>query len=563
MTKWRRQILRELGAGGNVALLTDVTVTVFDAGTSDESTIYSDDGVTPKSNPFTVPASGVAEFWAADGLYDVQIESDSLGTTTLESEAVGLVDDQVVSAKIDDGAVTSPKLAAGAVGTTALASSAVTTAKLADANVTRGKLDSSLSRIVEPIYGAYNIQAGLQRWRRSLGMARKNSAGTGSGGIDVVILGDSIAEGGVCTNYRTDAWPHLLKLMLRAWLNPSGVTGGYGFAPLVAGTTSANWSAVPANGILATAESKFTRGGTGNNGASTRWLTASGAAGTPNHRMYLDFDPAGALGGIDYVELVAAQGAIAGNVVYDITVDQSPLAYVTTASAGITGTVNTNGGSTIFGKHWGRIPGSPLTASSQHTVQLSYNTGTIAYWDGLIGYNGDWDCGCRVHSLGSWGADLNSFMSTTDKLISNVDAWGTGALNTGATNARLFVMDFMTNDIGTDASPTVDVATFKTRYGTLIDRALALTSKPSVLLVIPPCRNNSNALANWPSFVTAIYELADARSHVAVLDLFKVVDEAAYTSTVTDLDWDAADATHYSDTFQQAVAEYVFNCLRA
>lgn len=544
MTKWRRQILRELGAGGNVALLTDVTVTVFDAGTSDESTIYSDDGVTPKSNPFTVPASGVAEFWAADGLYDVQIVSDSLGTTTLEDEAVGLVDDQVVSAKIDDGAVT--------------------TAKLADANVTRPKLESGVSRAIEPVYGAYNIQAGLQRWRRSLGMARKNSAGTGSGGVDVLVIGDSIAEGGVASSYLHDSWVHLLKVKLQAWLNPSGVPGGYGFRPFIAGVGSASWNGgQDANGTLATHESKFTRGGTGSSGASAKSLNSNTAtSGSPNHRAYVSFDPANSKGGITHVELVSAKGTAAGNTVYDITVDQGALAYVTQGSAGITGTIAQNGSPTVYGTHWGKIPGSALTPTSQHTVQLSYATGQLTYWNGLIGYNGDWDCGVRVHNLAAWGA-LISHYNTADNLVANIDNWGTGALNTGATNARLVIFDFITNDVGTGASPTTAVATFKSTYGVLIDRALALTSKPSVLLVIPPCRNNSNSLANYPAHVQAIYEMADERSHVAVLDLWRIADETAYTSVVTDLDWDAADGTHYSDTFQQAVAEYVFNCLRA
>src|SRR5678809_737944 len=49
------------------------TVTVFDAGTSNLSTIYSDNSSTPLANPFTANANGSFEFYAANGRYDVQL----------------------------------------------------------------------------------------------------------------------------------------------------------------------------------------------------------------------------------------------------------------------------------------------------------------------------------------------------------------------------------------------------------------------------------------------------------------------------------------------------------
>lgn len=543
ISKWRSQVLKAI-ANGSVRVLRDATVSVYDAGTEDLATIYADADETAKANPFSAGDTGDVEFWAADGLYDVVIDSAELGETRLDGELIGVADEAVGEAKIEDGAVTTDKLAAAAV--------------------TRPKLVSGLSRMLEPVYGGYNLQAGLQRWRRSLGMVQKTSAGVGKGGVDVVVIGDSIAEGGVATSYLHDSWVHLLKVQLQEWLNPSGVEGGYGFRPFVAGVGSASWpGGQDANGTLAVHESKFSRGGTGSSGASAKSLnTNTATSGSPNHRAYVSFDPANSKGGITHVELVSAKGGAAGNTVYDITPNQSPLAYVTQGSAGITGTIAQNGTPTVYGTHWGKLPPSPLDPADQHTVQLAYATGTLAYWNGLIGYNGDWDCGVRVHNLAAWGSVISHY-NTADNLVANIDNWGTGALNTGATNARLFIFDFITNDVGTSASPATALATFKSTYGVLIDRALALTSKPSVLLVIPPCRSNANSLANWPAFVTAIYELADERSHVAVLDLFKIADESAYSATVTDLDWDAADGTHYSDTFQKAVAEYVFNCLRA
>jgi hypothetical protein len=48
-----------------------VTVTVKDAGTSDNATLFSDDGVTSKTNGFTNDADGEFFFYAQNGRYDI------------------------------------------------------------------------------------------------------------------------------------------------------------------------------------------------------------------------------------------------------------------------------------------------------------------------------------------------------------------------------------------------------------------------------------------------------------------------------------------------------------
>lgn len=55
------------------------TITVYDSGTSNLSTIYSDDGVTQKFNPFTSDSTtGLAFFYAANGLYDVKFSGGGI-----------------------------------------------------------------------------------------------------------------------------------------------------------------------------------------------------------------------------------------------------------------------------------------------------------------------------------------------------------------------------------------------------------------------------------------------------------------------------------------------------
>lgn len=48
------------------------------------ATIYSDDGVTTKTNPITTDANGYFEYFAADGLYDWVISGSGLTTRTIE-----------------------------------------------------------------------------------------------------------------------------------------------------------------------------------------------------------------------------------------------------------------------------------------------------------------------------------------------------------------------------------------------------------------------------------------------------------------------------------------------
>ncbi len=56
------------------------TVTVYDAGTVNLSVLYSDDGITPKANPFAANTNGYWYFYAANGTYTVQLSGGGLGS---------------------------------------------------------------------------------------------------------------------------------------------------------------------------------------------------------------------------------------------------------------------------------------------------------------------------------------------------------------------------------------------------------------------------------------------------------------------------------------------------
>lgn len=86
------------------------TVTVFDAGTSNLSTIASDSGGTPKSNPFVASGAGRWDFWALQGQYDIQFSGSGLTTFTrpalwITTPATGGTGDVVGPSSATDNAI--------------------------------------------------------------------------------------------------------------------------------------------------------------------------------------------------------------------------------------------------------------------------------------------------------------------------------------------------------------------------------------------------------------------------------------------------------------------------
>src|SRR5262245_43988000 len=83
MQHYSSQVLTDLGkpAGG-------ATVTVKLPGTNTNATIYSDDGVTVKSNPFTTNNLGQLDFYAASAKYDITVTGTQITTYTLANQVV-------------------------------------------------------------------------------------------------------------------------------------------------------------------------------------------------------------------------------------------------------------------------------------------------------------------------------------------------------------------------------------------------------------------------------------------------------------------------------------------
>src|SRR5947207_4484295 len=64
------------------------TIAVKIAGTNNNATIYSDDGVTTRSNPFAADSLEHFDFYAASGKYDITITGAQITTYTLPNQVV-------------------------------------------------------------------------------------------------------------------------------------------------------------------------------------------------------------------------------------------------------------------------------------------------------------------------------------------------------------------------------------------------------------------------------------------------------------------------------------------
>jgi len=83
MRHYNGQALLDIAKPGSGA-----TVTVNIAGTLTRATIYSDDGVTVKANPFSTDGAGRYDFYASSGKYDLIISGAGIVSTTVANEVL-------------------------------------------------------------------------------------------------------------------------------------------------------------------------------------------------------------------------------------------------------------------------------------------------------------------------------------------------------------------------------------------------------------------------------------------------------------------------------------------
>lgn len=397
---------------------------------------------------------------------------------------------------------------------------------------------------------SYHVANGLQRWRNGIGNVHKRSDGTGYGGVDVVLIGDSISEGGTAggeinattTEYMTDTFSHQLKVMLQDRFNPKGVQGGYGFIPVMTGPHVGQWVA-DANIFSSTGtwtkdgSSTFGLGGRvwqGNPGSNTAYIRMNGG----------DADAVKKRLNVSSIQWVATQGAILGTARYDVGVGSAP----SIGAGSPTGTINMNGG-TAYGTHFAQITG--LTRTADNYLQIATPSATNGLWlDGVICYDGDYDCGMRLHNLSRWGLNSGAanWQPTTDHIYEAESRFGSN--NGGASNAKLVMLDLITNDCA-----GMTTAQFKANINAWVDGFLGWTSKPAVLIWIPP---NMFDHALWYDYVEVLYQVADEHDNVAILDLNRVLAGDLTSATANSF---GLIGNHFLDPGQRWLAEQMYRTI--
>jgi hypothetical protein len=350
-------------------------------------------------------------------------------------------------------------------------------------------------------------------------------------------------------------WVHLLKVKLQNYLNPAGVLGGFGYVPCRAGNGNPKVSS----------RNLFTKSGSWNADNTSNFQSHSGrlisaSAGSNSAVHQLD----GTLADAEFRrfkvsswELFASRGSSNGSVRWDVGDGSAP----TIGSGYATGTVNTSG-STSHALHWGQLGNSTIDPDADNYFQVAAPSSGNIQFDGACFYKDDFDCGVRVHGLGDWGTNVSSNKNALSNRWVGVQKFfqATPGQAVGAQHGKLLVLSWLTNEVGTGASPSTTTTQFKTNMLSLIDSAVALPSKPCVLISLPAVRANSNARTNWYDHVEVAYQIADERDHVAVIDF-----DSMFGCATRDNGWTAigadSDGVHESYVGHEVTANTLFNVL--
>jgi hypothetical protein len=416
----------------------------------------------------------------------------------------------------------------------------------------------NIQRRLPPVEGGYNLYDGLRNWRQAAAYAKGDRAGTRAGGIDVLVLGDSIFAGSGATFISVDNVINRLRQDLQRRLNATDVAGGYGFIPIVANppTPSFFWATFPGSGNMWL------------NGADADWefhglaSAFTGEAGDSKGICRRHVEVASALSGQTAMWCSQRDFRInhskqASTTAMNATAKQVQVVYLTKTGWGTFQWIH--GGNSATEPRYTSTPPAPPTppantfsetvdcdgaesvgnrsslsdvatsTAATHNVQIDQAEANNRIGiEGIISYVDDYDQGVRVHNLSCGGANSSNWNDAVT--LAGLRKFGTPAgspSGRNSTNAKLVIIEVGTNDNDTGASPTIDVATYKTNLTTLINEIQGWASEPDILLVYPPARNNTNAQNRWRDYILAGQALADAKN-VAVLDLWAQTGYAAH-----------------------------------
>lgn len=442
----------------------------------------------------------------------------------------------------------------------------------------------------EPIEGGYNILEGLREWRLGTVYAKGRRDLAGSGGVDVVVLGDSIFAGAGSNFIYVDGVMNRLRQSLQRRFNPNDIAGGYGFVPFV--------TVPPTPSFVG---NTFMTGNMLVNGADTDWafygLAAAftGETGDSKGITLRHARTASALSGqtaawMNLNSMRINHGFQVSTSAQNATAKQAQIVYQTNAGWGRFQWIH---GPFTGGNPYAGTPPSPPANSFSETIDaaaaeavglrsalsdVATTTAATHYVqidqldadqdiaiEGILHYVDDFDTGVRVHNLSCGGALSGSWNDAVT--LAGLARFGSRAgtiPGQNAQNAKLVVIQLGTNDNGDLASPNVDIPTYTANLATLIQSVQAWPSKPSILLAYPPVRNDAEALSRWGDYIAAGRALAETYN-VALLDLWAAAGSPTHGGNGAGGFWFDrgmyADGVHYNEKAQDWFAEMLYGAL--
>jgi hypothetical protein len=287
--------------------------------------------------------------------------------------------------------------------------------------------------------------------------------------------------------------------------------------------------------------------------------TGTSAAASVVRMLMLNSDDISKRNRCSSIDFLYGTEAVAGTLTVDVKYTSTDAAITPGTGEASFGTATQNMNAASSG---GNRKTLTLTGGTVQSllIQAAITSGT-GYVEGIIGYNGDEDCGVRTHQMPRVGA-------------SSGDSWTAATLSatftkycartTRATYGALAIMNLMTNDMAADRS----VDDFKTNMATILDSA-GVTNGMSVLYVIP-FLSDAGYLTNevtWAAYISAVYELAASRTDwMTVLNMYEYQGSPTVTTAFEAVPYfwiDTAAAKHNKDLGNEVYAEAIFRVLEA
>ena len=409
----------------------------------------------------------------------------------------------------------------------------------------------------DPLRGFVHNLEGLQNFRQSVGKLI-------SGGIDLLVVGDSIFEGYDVTTAK-NRFSNILAHQLRVRLDPLAEFP-YGEVMHTAVQSSSDYPGVnPLGGLNTAAPFAYF-----DNAAN--WTSRASQASAFNGR-YAFTSTAGAkmrweipapcnLTDMEYLYgVVYSYGSGKLDIYQNVTGFQSGNGTV------LSQTLNLNGPGTSF---TGRIHQSGLNPAESLVVQLTQISGIMPA-ENLALYGGNFMSGVRVSNLAA-SSTATDFWSgpyplewAGKELASVLDP----DVSTGGVHrCKLWITNLITNDLilntnSSSTNPYLSRSAYQANLTTMFQSVSELPSSPSIIHVIPPASSFAvgfDLLDYWGQYRDAAIEAASGFANVVVMDLFGWTGDAPRSGLCTQLGWPYNDH-HYLDSFNQYLATNIARIL--